>query len=206
MSESTVQDVCDEKVIVFSPHFDDAVIGCGGTIVKKISEGFEVLIVVMVDSTYSNNVKRAAKILGVPIKNLIFLHFRDRMLKSNEREARLKIIEILKKNPPVETYITYYKDAHPDHRATNRIVNNAIKELGLQIPRYQYSILQTCARIGPILNLFLDRFKHSVIYIDISKYLHLKAEALKTLKSEPFIIKRHLKTKEVFIKINEDRT
>ena len=191
------------RIIVFAPHFDDEALGCGGTIAKKMNEGYEVLIVVITDGRHAKAVKaveRATKILGVPEKNLLFLNFEDCTLENNEKEAQEKIFEILRKNPPAEVYFTYEKDAHPDHRATNRIVRNAIKKLGLSILKYQYSILQTYARVGPIIDSFLNLFKHNIICVDISKFIHLKEAALKELKCESFLIKKHLKNKEIFYK------
>jgi LmbE family N-acetylglucosaminyl deacetylase len=189
-----------KRIIVFSPHWDDGTLGCGGTIAKKINEGFEVLIVVMISTRHAKEAQRAPRILDLPKKNLIFLNFKDRTLENNEREAQEKIIEILRKTSPAEVYFTYEKDDHPDHRATNRIVRNAIKKLDLSTMKYQYSIWQTYGRIGPILDSFLNLFKHNIICIDISKFIHLKEAVLKETKCGPLLIKRHLKTREVFYK------
>ena len=42
-----------EKIIVFAPHPDDETLGCGGTIAKRIVEGYEVIIVIMTDGRHS---------------------------------------------------------------------------------------------------------------------------------------------------------
>lgn len=195
-----------KKIIVFSPHPDDETFGCGGTIAKKISEGYDVVIVIMTDGRYSfsvrcgiesnptpeelkyirkEEVRRAAKILGVPEENLLFLDFEDTMLEKSEREAHKKVFELLKqKPPPVEVYYPYRKDCHPDHRVTNRIVRSVIKELGIQPMEYRYSIMRTCARIGPMADTFLNLFKRNMIHVDISKFLHLKKAAANEFKSE----------------------
>lgn len=221
-----------KKIIVFSPHPDDETFGTGGTIVKKISEGYEVVIVIMTDGRYSfsvrlgidsnptpeelkhirkGEVKRAAKILGVPEENLLFLDFVDGSLEKNEREAHKRVFEILKqKPPPVEVYYPYEKDCHLDHRVTNRIVKNVIKELGIQTLEYRYSILRIHARIGPLIDTFLNFFKRNMIYVDVSRFLHLKKAAINEFKSEISTIssrqvnclngnvKQYLKKKEVF--------
>lgn len=189
-----------KRVIVFCPHWDDGTLGCGGTIAKKINEGFEVLMVVMISTRHAKEAQRAPRILGFPEKNLIFLNFKDRTLENNEREAQEKIIEILRKTSPAEVYFTYEKDDHPDHRATNRIVRNSIKKAGLSTMKYQYSIWQVYGRIGPVIDSFLNLFKHNIICIDISEFIHLKEAVLKETECEPLLIKRHLKTREVFYK------
>ena len=42
-----------KTVIVFAPHPDDETWGCGGSIAKKISEGFEVIVVILTDGRYA---------------------------------------------------------------------------------------------------------------------------------------------------------
>ena len=81
-----------KRVIVFAPHPDDETLGCGGTIAKKLREGYDVLIVFMTDgrnalsklfNVCSNptplelreirkeEAKKASKILGVEEEKLI---------------------------------------------------------------------------------------------------------------------------------------
>jgi len=194
-----------KKIIVFAPHPDDETLGCGGTIAKRISEGYEVLVVVMTDGRYAfmnvldiesdptpeelkeirkEEVKRATEILGVPEENLIFLDFVDRTLETNEEKVEEKVAEILSKNRPVEVYSPYKNDGHPDHRAAYRIVKNSIRKSGISTLMYQYSITHKYARIGPIVNVFLNLFNHSMVRVDVSKFLLLKEAALKEFKSE----------------------
>ena len=194
---------------MFAPHPGDETWGCGGTIAKRISEGYEVLIVVMTDGRYAfqkvlgidsdptpeelkeirkDEVKRAVKILGVPGKNIVFLDFIDGELKNHEAEAVEKVIEVFNGNDPVEVYFPYKKDAHPDHRATYRIVKNAIGKLGINVSMYQYSIGQKYAHIGPIIDSLLNLFKHNIIRVEISKFLSLKKGAVKEFRSEVSII------------------
>jgi LmbE family N-acetylglucosaminyl deacetylase len=195
----------EKKIVVFAPHPDDETFGCGGTIAKRISEGYEVLIVVLTDGRYAflkvfgiendptpeelkdirkEEVKRATRILGVPEKNLIFLDFLDGTLKDREEEAKQKVMEILGKNNPVEVYIPYKKDAHPDHYATYRIVKDSIKELRLSTAIYQYSIAQKYAYFAPIIDAWLNPLKRSMVHVDISKFLAAKKNAAREFKSE----------------------
>ena len=198
-----------KKAIVFAPHPDDETWGCGGTIAKKLREGYEILIVVMTDGRYAfkkvlgidsdptpeelkeirkEEIKRAVKILGVPEENIVFLNFIDGELEKHEKEAEEKVAKILSENDPAEIYIPYKKDSHPDHRATYRIVKNVIKKLNISASIYQYSIGQKYARIGPIIDSLLNIFKHNMIRIDISEFFSLKKAAVKEFKSEVSII------------------
>jgi len=220
-----------KKIIVFAPHPDDETLGCGGTIAKRISEGYEVLIVVMTDGKYAfskvlginsdpspeelkqirrEEMKRAAKSLGVLERNVIFLDFEDGKLGENSKEAEEEATQILKENRPAEAYFPYEKDDHIDHRETNRIIKNSIKKLGLPILKYQYSIYQRYLRVGPIVDKLLNLFKRNMVQVDISEFLSLKEVAVKEFKSEITIIsskqerpilteiKSFLKNKETF--------
>jgi len=200
-----------KRIIVFAPHPDDETFGCGGTIAKKINDGYDVLVVIMTDGRYAfekvlgissdpspdelkeirkDEVIRAMKILGVPTENIIFLNFEDGKLNDFKKEAEKKVIRILAENHPEEVYFPYKKDAHPDHKATYYIVKNAIRKLGIHVAEYQYSIGTKFSRIGPILDHFLAIFRRNIHRVDISKYLSKKKEAIEQFKSELNLISR----------------
>jgi len=198
------------KIIVFAPHPDDETFGCGGTIAKRISEGYDVLIVVMTDGRYSflkvlgidsdptpeelkeirkEEVKRATRILGVPEENLIFVDFIDDTLEDNEKEAENKVFGILSENRPTEVFLPYKRDGHPDHRVTYRIVKSSIKKLGTPAKMYQYSILHKYAQFGPIIDALLNLLRYnSIVYEDITQFLSIKEAAIKQFESELRVI------------------
>jgi LmbE family N-acetylglucosaminyl deacetylase len=193
------------RVIIFAPHPDDETLGCGGTIAKKLAEGYEVIIVVMTDGRFlllksfgidddpspeqvkdirRGEVLRATKILGVPEKNVIFLDFVDGTLKENEEAAEEKVTEILEKYMPSEVYFPFERDAHPDHQAANRIVRRAVEKFDIKPMMYRYTIMHKAARFGPLIEFLASIFKRDRIYVDVSEFLPLKKEAVKEFKSE----------------------
>ena len=219
------------RIIVFAPHPDDETLGCGGTIAKKIAEGYEVLIVVMTDGRFlllkgceidsdptpeevkeirKGEVLRAAKILGVPEKNVIFLEFVDGTLQENEKITEEKVTEILLKFPPAEVYYPFERDAHPDHQATNRIVKRAVENMSINPQKYQYIITHKFARFGPFIENFLSIFKHNKVQVDIANFLTLKKTAAQEFKSALTVFSpkqseprtknfnKYLKEKEIF--------
>ena len=193
------------RVVVFAPHPDDETLGCGGTIAKKLAEGYEVIIVVMTDGRFlllkssgiddepspeqvkeirRGEVLRATKILGVPEENVIFLDFVDGTLDEHEEAAEEKVAEILEKYAPSEVYFPFERDAHPDHQATNRIVRRAFKKLAMKPMMYRYTIMHKAARFGPLTEFLASIFRRDRIYVDVSEFLPLKKEAVKEFKSE----------------------
>lgn len=199
----------NKKIIVFAPHPDDGVLGCGGTIAKGISEGYDVMMVVITDGRYAfsnvlgidsdpspdemkeirmEEVKKAIRMLGMREQQLLFLNFEDRSLEKKEREVQEKILKILKENHPTEVYFPCEKEYHKDHIVTNRILKNSCKKLSLNATQYKYTITQRYARIGPLIDRFLNFFKRNMVSVDISRFLHLKEEAVKEFRSKISIL------------------
>jgi LmbE family N-acetylglucosaminyl deacetylase len=217
-------------MLVFSPHPDDGIMGCGGTIAKRVSEGFEVYMVMLTDGRHAfthvlgissepspEEVKqmrreefiRAARLLEVSEKNLFFFDFEDGTLEKHEEEAEEKAIEIIEKHWPADVYYPFRRDCHPDHRATNRIVCNALKQLRYA-GSYEYTIMHTYARFGPLMEKFLSLLRRDEVEEDVSAFLSLKEKALDEYKSGMRLIsskqekplhpsvKGFLKRKEIF--------
>lgn len=204
----------DETIIVFSPHPDDETFSCGGTIAKRLSEGYDVLVVIMTDGRhayskhfgiYTNPTpeelikirkeeeETAMRILGLKEENLVFLDFEDGALEQNREEAEREVIKILTKHPPKEVYNTYEGDYHSDHRAASRIVKNAIKKAHILTKQYEYSISPRYSRLGMLTGLLLKRIRRNVFYVDISDFLPLKEKAMKEFRSQISIISERQK-------------
>ena len=151
------------KIVIIAPHPDDETLGCGGTIMKKISEGYEVHIVVLTDGRNAfssilnievdptpeelkiiraNEIKDAANILGVPENNIYFLNFKDGEVEKHSIEVISNITKIFQDLNPVEIYCPSYKDANRDHRAAYKVVKEVIEEIDLKTNMFTYSIIQ----------------------------------------------------------------
>ncbi len=198
-----------DRIIVFAAHPDDETLGCGGTILKRNSEGYEIVIVVMTDGRHSFSENfgivsqpspddlvqirkkeffEAAKVLNVPKENLRFFDFEDGALAEHEAEANEKVIEILDEIKPVEVYFTYKKDSNKDHQATSRIITKSIRSTGLSTAQYQYSIAQRFSRISPIIAILLNHLLHNLILIDVSQFLGRKEAAIRMYHSQTTVI------------------
>jgi len=200
----------NKKIIVFAAHPDDETLGCGGTIAKRISEGYQVLIVVMTDGRHAftkvlninsdpspeelkevrrEEIKKAVRILGVSEENIIFLGFEDGKLEENSEKAKEKVTQILKENSAEEVFFHYYgKGVSRDHCATNQIVSNSIEEEGFPTLKYQYMIYVRHPIGSRIVNILAPFFKCNRVQVDISKFLPQKERALKEFKSQITII------------------
>jgi LmbE family N-acetylglucosaminyl deacetylase len=182
------------NVIVFAPHPDDETLACGGTIIKKLAEGFDVYVTVMTDGRHSHDAtlglsepppetiaqiraiefREATRVLGINPSNLILMGFEDGKLKEHISEAGERTVQILREVHPVEIYMPYRDDANEDHRTTYEILAGSVRETDLLPKMYEYSVWN--GKIPPLgLKVFL---------MDIHRELGRKMEAISKYKSQ----------------------
>ena len=184
----------NSRMIVFAPHPDDETLACGGTIIRKIQEGFDVHVVVMTDGRHSHDVtlglaepspetiaeiraiefSEATRVLGVNPGNMILLGFEDGKLREHMSEARERTVRILREVRPVEIYMPYRDDANEDHRTTYEIVAGSVRKADLLPKMYEYSVW----------NGELPRSGLKVFVMDIHVELGRKMEAISKYKSQ----------------------
>ena len=132
-----------QRVLVVTPHPDDAEIWCGGTIARWIKGGAEVHYVLCTDggkgidkpgitskelsSTREKEQLAAAKILGV--KNVVMLHHPDGELedtgdfrKELVRQIRLVRPDVVLTTEPYRMNLSW----HRDHRITGQVTIDAV--------------------------------------------------------------------------------
>jgi LmbE family N-acetylglucosaminyl deacetylase len=195
----------NKRIVVFAPHPDDETLGCGGTIVKRVAQGYDVIIVVMTDGRHAlsaafgikNNptpeeIKQirqtetiaAMQILGVPENSIIFLGFEDGTLANNYAQLLVKVTEILNEFQPVEIYFPLKHDYHSDHRTAGIVLEQSIRKLGFPTKGYGYSVGMRYLHLGPLKAKFLDYFRNNHVYVDVSEFLPRKEEAINAYKSQ----------------------
>lgn len=184
------------RVVIFSPHPDDDILACGGTIALKIKQGYEIYIVYMTDGRNSHlyelgiasdpspselaeirkeEAKKALSILGLDNDTPIFLNFEDGALENDLYAAEKEIKQILKNLQPVEVYFPTLGDKHRDHHATNIIVCESLKAVCFRGSAYQYTIY------GDQDESVCPDVKKS---IDVSSVLDLKKKAIQKHQSQ----------------------
>jgi bacillithiol biosynthesis deacetylase BshB1 len=118
------------RILVFGPHPDDQELGMGGTIARLVQQGHDVVLVDMTDGeptphgdpeTRAIEAAAAAKILGV---SRIAVGLRNRFVE-HTIEARHTVAGIIRLHQADVLFVPHWEDAHPDHRATTRIVEDA---------------------------------------------------------------------------------
>lgn len=129
------------RAVVLSPHFDDEVIGCGGTLNKHVQAGESVSVIYLTDGREGDpscsdknlvaearkeEARRATKILGV--QDLVFLDEPETELRATDALVG-KLGGILNDMKPDLLYIPSFLDNHIDHFEANRILLRLRKRL-----------------------------------------------------------------------------
>ncbi|HVN56638.1 MAG TPA: PIG-L deacetylase family protein [Anaerolineaceae bacterium] len=143
------------SALVFAPHEDDEVLGCGGTIYKKRKAGAQVILVFMTNGSSSHRkfmpetvmsliraaeAKNASKKLGLGEEQVHFWEYPDGRLKLFEREAVEKAKSLLERIRPEQILIPYAQEPPADHASTNRILIAAMRQLRYVATVYEYPI------------------------------------------------------------------
>ena len=118
------------NILVVGPHPDDQEIGMAGTILRMVAQGHNVLLLDMTDgeptphgspAVREKEWTAAAGILGVERR---LLGLENRQLE-HSLDARHQVAGVIREHQASIVFAPYFEDAHPDHRATTRIVEDA---------------------------------------------------------------------------------
>lgn len=171
----------ERKVFVLSPHPDDDIVGCGGTLHLYHQKGAEITSIYMTDGRKGNpeyneddlvlirkeEAKKAATMIG--IDRLIFLGNRDTEL-SPSTGTIAELSAILKDQRPEAVFLPFMLDNHHDHIVTNDIFVRAAKDYYGAMMCYGYEIWTPLAVPNCI--------------VDITNQIKVKIEALQQHRSQ----------------------
>lgn len=133
-----------KKVLVLAPHPDDDCFGVGGTLAKLSGSGASITIAYLCDGSggvdsespqkkdqvlieiRKKEAKKAGDILK--IEEQLFFGYRDGGLASGTAAVKA-VSDLIKRVQPDIIFLPSFLDNHPDHRATNEILINALSNL-----------------------------------------------------------------------------
>lgn len=123
-------------ILVISPHPDDDVIGCGGTIRLHVLSGHTVFVAYLTDGEggikdgKNNGVElrkleaiKSTTMLGVDESNLFFFHLTDGHL-INQTEVNYDFRNLVSFIKPDVIYLPSFLETHQDHYAANLFLQN----------------------------------------------------------------------------------
>jgi bacillithiol biosynthesis deacetylase BshB1 len=118
-------------ILAFSPHPDDAELGCGGSLILAADRGLQVAIADLSAGEMSSRgtppqrqreKEHAAEILGLCARPLVGLP--DSKIGTDPGH-RLPIIQLIRDMRPRIVLAPYGEDRHPDHGAASKMVRDA---------------------------------------------------------------------------------
>jgi LmbE family N-acetylglucosaminyl deacetylase len=191
-----------KKILVVGAHPDDEILGCGGTLINHIRNRDTVYSLILGEGITSRSTSRdlskdkkklskiklhaisANKLIGV--KKLYFGNFPDNRFDSVNLLDLIKYIEsIFTTIKPDIVYTHFYNDLNIDHRLTFQAVVTACRPYKNKCEIYCFETLSS-TDFSPGRNNFNPNY-----FVDISKSINKKIQALKKYKTEikkyPFI-------------------
>lgn len=150
------------QALVFAPHPDDEVFGCGGAIMRHIEHNTPVQVIIVSDGNYGvsadaeseyalqrqNESIAAAHELGYGVP--AFWHYPDRQVSYSEKLIQ-HILASIRETDADLIYAPSVLEMHPDHRALGMAVSEAVRRIGGMI---KVAFYEVGAPLHP--NLLLD--------------------------------------------------
>ncbi len=176
------------NVLVVGPHPDDQELGMGGTIARLARQGHDVLLLDMTNGEPTPHGSpeirekewtRAAELLGVKRR---LLGMPNRMV-THSIESRHAVAGVIREHQAQIVFLPYFEDAHPDHVATTRIVEDARFDAKLSKidlpgePIYpKWLVYYYCTHLRHVAN--------PTFCMDISEEMDLKEQAVLAYESQ----------------------
>lgn len=155
LSRRADRDFLLARTLVFAPHPDDEVLGCGGTILQKTQAGGQVWIVFMTDggashpgmlppgelvATRRSEAIAAAMLLGLSADRVTFLDFPDHALEAHRPTAIDSVRALIALHAPEDVLVPHAADRLPDHVETNRVVAAALQSGSRPVRILEYPV------------------------------------------------------------------
>ena len=180
------------KSLIIAPHPDDEVLGVGGTILRKINEGYKVALLIATSASnllnWSDSQIEARRLEIIKIKNFFsFYEVYELNLpaacldKIGEANIVQKISEVFKVFEPNEIFLPHPLDVHGDHKIVANSSISASKWFRHEYIKkiYAYETLSETE-----FNLSGFNSFHPNFFVNIEGYLENKINAMKIYDTE----------------------
>jgi LmbE family N-acetylglucosaminyl deacetylase len=180
------------KILIISPHMDDEVLGCGGTIRKHVKNSDAIHVIIAANRVYGHkfdpkknehersHVLKAQKILGYDA--VTFLDLPDERLDGMVQDIIIPLEKHIDAIKPDTVYVPFRGDNNQDHRAIYDAVRVVIRPGATPFIKniYMYEISSSTEQSPPLLeNAFFPNY-----YVDISDFIEDKLKALSCYETE----------------------
>lgn len=170
------------KVLVFAPHPDDEILGCGGMMTKHIARGDDVYVCIATCSKVEKykvmNEGYARKVhAAMGVKDTFFLNFPTvELTHVDTREFNGAIDDVVKNVQPETVYLPFYGDMHTDHAMVSGAAMVALRPLAAPYVKNIY-MFETLSETGWNYPSAEKAFIPNV-FSDVSDYIETKVDAM----------------------------
>lgn len=178
-------------ILAIGVHPDDVELGCSGTILKHIEMGKKVGVLDLTHGELGSRgsgelrleeAKKSAKILGIVCRENLGLA--DGFFK-NDKESKLKIIEVIRKHQPDVILANSIEDRHPDHGRAAKLVSEACFYSGLiKIETNLNGQKQAAWRPKAVYHYIQDKQLIPDFVVDVSGYVDIKMQSILAYSSQ----------------------
>tara|TARA_Y100000996_G_scaffold408091_1_gene386612 strand:+ start:8191 stop:8859 length:669 start_codon:yes stop_codon:yes gene_type:complete len=182
------------NTLVIAPHADDEILGCGGTLLRKIDEGHTVGLIIVTsmkenegwnEKAINKRKKEILKIqkeLKIKKEHLYQLDLPSTKLDTLPLEKIVKkISEVFNLFHPEELFLPHPGDAHSDHRVSFEASISCTKWFRFNCLKKIFTY-ETISETDASLNSFLPFTPNT--FIDVSKTIDRKCDLMKIYESE----------------------
>ena len=182
------------KTLIIAPHPDDEILGCGGTILKRVSEGIDIVWVIVTEPDQlpgwgeaevekrNMQISKVAAALNIKNKNIIKMGYPAAALDTIKKsELAASFYKILDDTKPSEVFLPHWGDVHSDHEVVFNAVNSCTKSFrnkNIKTVLTYETMSETHLKMTPESN-FNPNF-----YINISNFIETKLDILNIYESE----------------------
>jgi bacillithiol biosynthesis deacetylase BshB1 len=176
-------------VLVVAPHPDDAELGLAGTILSMVAEGRRVGILELTNGEPTplgtpeireRETDEATRRLGIAWRGNLGLT--NRSLEAT-LENRRKLAEVFRNIRPTLLFAPYWEDAHPDHTAATKLVEEARFWAKMGKSDMAGTPFHP-ARILYYFSIHLRIVERPSLLMDISQFTRQKREVLEAYRSQ----------------------
>jgi N-acetylglucosamine malate deacetylase 1 len=127
--------------LIFAPHGDDELLGCGGWLVLTKDAGVRRIVVFCTTRAQSRNAESATALAGLGLSQVdLKLPERGRQLWTARPGLVAQLRAVARHVSPAYIFVPSFGDPHPDHRQTHALVSEMLA--GPAPAYYQPAILQ----------------------------------------------------------------
>ena len=173
-------------LLAFGPHPDDLEIGLGGTLAKHAALGHSVGLCDLTRGEMASNgtpeerlkeAEAARAVLGAAWRENLALP--DRGIGSSPDHTRA-VVELIRRVRPRAVAIPYWKDRHPDHEASARMLREAIFSAKLR----RFSAAGDPWHAEWVCAYFINDAARASFVVDVSAHYEVKRQALACYTSQ----------------------